>query len=580
MGFKETWRIKIWKNLTVRWMLAIGIIVLPINVFILVTTAQMTALYEERITESYENQLSIYTDNLSQELIRMKEQVEAFLGEENRVLLTVGTSDAAVDMVRINNQLVNLRSRTSLPGLGYIWNGEGDYVSVFRQGNAITPAEAREVKDYLEQREKSDRMSTENEYIQVGNQAQMAMHYQFPRFSFGLLYDVESVLRNFYENNKEPQGQVRLLDSEGKLLAEYTSEGFAIFPRGQEETSGQKNAIMLTKEIAFGGLAICYIVDNKVVMQAIPRMMGLLRVLALFSLIAYPLLIVFSRRLVILPLWKLNLGMKEVEQGNWEYQLTEAGNTVQMEYLYSQFNHMVGEIHTLIKESYEKEIEILRSEAVNIRLQVNQHMMLNFLNTIYYLNQAGKKEQTGEFVFLMMKYFRYILRQDIGLVRVKEEILFIQDYLRMQRIRFPDSFTSVYSVEPEAEELQIPQLLIENFVENAIKYALVLDSEIEILINVRLEEDMLCISVCDTGRGMEPDVLAKLEKGEILEDKVGRHIGIWNCRKRMKLYYGENYELKLTSRLGEGTQVWIRIPKEPLPENTAALERHLRTKEE
>lgn len=73
MGFKETWRIKIWKNLTVRWMLAIGIIVLPINVFILVTTAQMTALYEERITESYENQLSIYTDNLSQELIRMKE---------------------------------------------------------------------------------------------------------------------------------------------------------------------------------------------------------------------------------------------------------------------------------------------------------------------------------------------------------------------------------------------------------------------------------------------------------------------------------------------------------------------------
>ena len=122
--------------------------------------------------------------------------------------------------------------------------------------------------------------------------------------------------------------------------------------------------------------------------------------------------------------------------------------------------------------------------------------------------------------------------------------------------------------------------MIENFVENAIKYALVLDSEIEILINVRLEEDMLCISVCDTGRGMEPDVLAKLEKGEILEDKVGRHIGIWNCRKRMKLYYGENYELKLTSRLGEGTQVWIRIPKEPLPENTAALERHLRTKEE
>ncbi|MCM1543032.1 MAG: hypothetical protein NC121_17470, partial [Blautia sp.] len=198
MGIKEIWKIKVWKNLTVRWMLIIGIVVLPINVLALVVTAQIASLYEERVNISYENQLNIYTDNLNQELDRIKEHVEEFLGEENRILLTVGNSDAAVDMVRINSQLVNLRNRVSLPGLGYVWNGEADYVSIFRQGSVVSHAQAREIKDYLEQREKSDRMSTENEYIQVGEKALLAMHYQFPRFSFGLLYDVESILRNFY----------------------------------------------------------------------------------------------------------------------------------------------------------------------------------------------------------------------------------------------------------------------------------------------------------------------------------------------------------------------------------------------
>ncbi|MCM1220168.1 MAG: hypothetical protein NC548_37325 [Lachnospiraceae bacterium] len=379
MRFREVWKIRIWRNLTVRWMLVIGIVVLPINVLTLIITEKIAALYEERIAASYEDQLTIYTDNLNQELNRMKEQVEEFLGDENRVLLTIGNSDAAVDMVRINSQLVNLRSRTSLPGLGYIWNGEADYGSVFRQGNAVSLEEAGAIKKYLEQREKSDRMSTENEYIQVGNQAQLAMHYQFPRFSFGLLYDVEAVLRNFYESSKEPEGRVRLLDREGIPLAEYTGDGFAIMVSGRENlmsgqgeivsgrdksVHGQEDAIVLTKEISFGGMSISYMVDNSVVMRSIPGMMGLLRVLALFSLIAYPLLIVFSRKLVILPLWKLNLGMKEVEQGNLEYQLPGRGNTVQMEYLYSQFNHMVKELHALITESYEKEIEILRTEAV------------------------------------------------------------------------------------------------------------------------------------------------------------------------------------------------------------------------
>lgn len=77
----------------------------------------------------------------------------------------------------------------------------------------------------------------------------------------------------------------------------------------------------------------------------------------------------------------------------------------------------------------------------------------------------------------------------------------------------------------------MPPLLVENFVENAMKYALSSGRMIEVLINIRREEDRLCVSVCDTGRGIKEEILECLKKGEIYVDKMGQqHIGVWNCR--------------------------------------------------
>lgn len=84
---------------------------------------------------------------------------------------------------------------------------------------------------------------------------------------------------------------------------------------------------------------------------------------------------------------------------------------------------------------------------------------------------------------------------------------------------------------------------------------------IEILINIRKEEDRLLISICDTGRGIKSEVLKQMQKGEIYVDKIGRkHIGVWNCRRRMEVFYGERASMNIVSTEGEGTQVWMDLP--------------------
>jgi len=192
---------------------------------------------------------------------------------------------------------------------------------------------------------------------------------------------------------------------------------------------------------------------------------------------------------------------------------------------------------------------------------------------IYNLAQSKNFKSIQDYARHLSDYFRYALRQDERLVTLEAEMNFVLSFLEVQKIRFPGAFTSVYSIDDGLEDELVPPLLIENFVENSIKYGLRLGSVIEIIIVIRKQDDRLLISICDTGNGMPADILDKLREGEIVEDKAGQHIGIWNIRRRLKLFYGGAAVLSITSAAGEGTQVWIELPSSRVNHNNQSDER-------
>ena len=75
-------------------------------------------------------------------------------------------------------------------------------------------------------------------------------------------------------------------------------------------------------------------------------------------------------------------------------------------------------------------------------------------------------------------------------------------------------------------------------------------------------KEYVVFSVVDTGMGMDEETLKKINAGEVITNRIGRHIGIWNVRRRLHLYYGEDVKMHVSSGIGAGTQVWIRIPME------------------
>lgn len=277
-------------------------------------------------------------------------------------------------------------------------------------------------------------------------------------------------------------------------------------------------------------------------------------------ILLFPIVCILISRWFIRPMNRISAAMKEILQGNIEYRIEEFSNNQEFRGIEQAFNRVLNYSRDLKIQIYEHEIAIEKEKLTNLKLQINPHLLLNSLNTICSLAVNQKTAEIQEFSVNLSKYFRYALRNTGELVTIRSELEFIKAYNKIQKIRYPDTFYIVYDVDEELMEEQIPPLMLQNFVENSTKYALMADKEIEILVIVRKEDGKLRLSVCDNGRGMSKEMLENIEDGKPIVDSRGEHIGIMNCIQRLKTIYGEKAQFRISSEQGAGTQVWIEIP--------------------
>ena len=164
-------------------------------------------------------------------------------------------------------------------------------------------------------------------------------------------------------------------------------------------------------------------------------------------------------------------------------------------------------------------------------------------------------------------YFRYIVKNDQAFVTIKQELDHIDNYLEIQKARFIGLFESKIECDPELENALIPPLLIQNFAENAIKYALRIGEVVEIRIIARRlqlddQPDRLLIDIRDTGAGIPHHILEKIEtfqKTGQMQDGLG--VGMQNTIERMKYLYDDKMSLKIERGENDlGTHIEMTLP--------------------
>lgn len=189
-----------------------------------------------------------------------------------------------------------------------------------------------------------------------------------------------------------------------------------------------------------------------------------------------------------------------------------------------------------------------RAEFKALQFQVNPHFLFNALNTVSCVCRENP-DRARELLIILANYFRYNLNNEAYMVPFDEEMEHVRDYLELEKARFEEKLIVTYDV-PENIGLEIPTLILQPIVENAVRYGM--NREGKRIVAIRAEEELSgCrVSIRDEGKGMPGEVLEKLMSGQA----IGNSVGLSNVHKRMKSIYGEENGLKIASTK-EGTCV-------------------------
>lgn len=219
----------------------------------------------------------------------------------------------------------------------------------------------------------------------------------------------------------------------------------------------------------------------------------------------------------------------------------------------------------LIKAKLER--SIAEAEMVAARSQLNPHFLFNSLNAIHLLIKKKEPEKANHYLVTLSRFLRMILelpKSDV--IALEKELELINYYLKLESKRFDSDFT--YHIDPVAPELQqqvkIPPLLLQPFVENAIWHGLLPSPKKEktLQIRIRKQEKGVCITISDNGIGRQevqqigtPPFNKRKSMGTaITQERIRQYNHTYNCHIALEIE--DKY---LPDGRREGTDVHIAL---------------------
>ncbi len=248
--------------------------------------------------------------------------------------------------------------------------------------------------------------------------------------------------------------------------------------------------------------------------------------------------------------------------------IEETNSSLEMHTLHHTYNQFITDIERLIEEVYEKQLLQQQAELKALQSQINPHFLYNTLNTFYWKLIDDGKDELADYVLSMSALFKYSVSASTtatDVVTLEQELEQVEHYLNLMKMRLDDRLTWRIQCEPELKAVQIPKLILQPFVENAIIHGIEpqrMKGIIDIIIRSN-GPNLLSIIIQDNGKGMPATTLESLNK--MVDISTGmNHIGIHNIRMRLAIHYSENVadSLYFKSDEAQGTKVSLILPRE------------------
>ena len=349
------------------------------------------------------------------------------------------------------------------------------------------------------------------------------------------------------------RGYCFLMDREGNIV--YHPQQQLLYAGLKSEDA---EALAALADGAYADDTVIYCLTS-VVNRSVSEMIRLSAVLAAVLLAAAVLTSWLLSRLLARPLRGLADAMERFETDADHFTYRSVGGTREVQELSGSFGHMVLRIQQLMATVREEEVNLRKTELKALQAQINPHFLYNTLDSIAWMCEQGRNADAVKMVHALARLFRISISKGHELIPIAKEIEHAESYLQIQKYRYKNQFTYQFDVDPECLGYYCNKITLQPIIENAINHGLdLLVDEGRITVQVRQDGEDIVFTVQDNGVGMSDELIRSiLERGP--EDRTG--IGIRNVNDRLKIYFGKQYGLHITSEPDVGTCVEIRMPK-------------------
>ena len=236
--------------------------------------------------------------------------------------------------------------------------------------------------------------------------------------------------------------------------------------------------------------------------------------------------------------------------------------------LIDAYNQMVEQTNEMSSKLLSKEIQLRNAHIEALQTQLEPHFFYGTLESIRMIAEANNEVLIADIAYAFGKLMRYSLAREY-LVQVKDEIHIVEQYLAIQYKRLGNRFAVDWRISTFDAAWLCPKFVLFNMVENVFSHSISQTRQrVQIIITIRKEAEDLILTVADNGPGIEKKRLIAIQdmlkspdkRKDMTSPNNGR--GIFNINDRLKIFYGETYQLELTSIESGGTRCSIRVARQ------------------
>lgn len=318
----------------------------------------------------------------------------------------------------------------------------------------------------------------------------------------------------------------------------------------------------------FGAILVA---DKSKIYNELTTLIYIIMIIILIVIPVFIYMLYFIAKHITAPMGRMMKASKEVEKGKIGMQIIgEEMPNAEFSYLMDSFNRMSAEVKYLFDYAYNEKLARKEAKIIALQSQINPHFLNNTLEMMNWQARMAGDVAVSKMIEALGTLLDYSMdRNNKKLINLSEELRCADAYFYIISMRFGQRLRVEKEVDPDLLQLQVPQLILQPILENAVVHGVEVVKTGTIRLKVYKEEDNVILQVTNTGKAMTSEDVTRVqrilngEKDSIANGK-GKHVslGIRNVNERIKLIYGEDYGLTILPVDDEETASTITIPYE------------------